>query len=83
MDDRNSKPTGTMEECSLNISDMKEYCGCRFAIKGCAILFVENGFAICKINYQRFSMRKGYLGILFYDDMVHFERVSSTFKCIV
>ena len=83
MDDRNSKPTGTMEECSLNISDMKEYCGRRFEIRGCAILFVESGFATCKINYQRFSMRKGYLGILFYDDMVHFERVSSTFKCIV
>ncbi len=54
-----------MEECSLNISDMKEYCGRRFEIRGCAILFVESGFATCKINYQRFSMRKGYLGILF------------------
>lgn len=59
MDDRNSKPTGTMEECSLNISDMKEYCGRRFEIRGCATLFVESGFATCKINYQRFPCGKG------------------------
>lgn len=83
MDANDSKPTGTIEECSLNISDMKEYCGKRFEIRGCAILFVESGFATCKINCQRFAVRNGCLGILFYDDMVNFERVSSTFKCVV
>lgn len=71
------------ENCTLNISDMKEHCGKRFAINGCAILFTENGFAICKVNYQRYAMRKGYLGILFYDDTVVFERISNNFKCIV
>lgn len=83
MADSKPNPEMKMEEYSLNISDMREYCGRRFDIHGCAILFVESGFATCKINYQRFSMRKGYLGILFYDDMVAFERVSVQFRCIV
>lgn len=70
-------------ECSLNISNMRKYCGKRFNINGCAIFFSESGFAICKINHQRFPMRKGCLGVLFYDDTVYFENVSATFKCIV
>lgn len=71
------------ENCTLSISDMKEHCGKRFAIKGCAILFVESGVAVCKVNYQRYAIRKGYLGIVFYDDIVVIERTSANFKCIV
>lgn len=71
------------ENCILSISDMKEHCGRKFAINGCAILFVESGYAICKVNYQRYAMRKGYLGILFYDDTVVFDKVSADFRCIV
>lgn len=77
-----SNPVIALAECSLRISGMKEYCGKRFDINGCAILFIERGFAICKINHQRFSMCKGYLGVLFYDDTVYFESVSNAFRCI-
>lgn len=69
--------------CTLCISDMKEHCGKRLVIKGCAILFVESGFAICKVNYQKYAMRKSYLGIVFYDDNVVIEQTSANFKCIV
>ena len=69
--------------CTLSISDMKELCGRRFAINGCAILFAEAGYATCKVNCQRYAMRKGYLGILFYDDTVVFEQTSKEFRCIV
>ena len=76
--------TGNFSEtCSLDISDMKAYCGKRFFIKGCAILFVKSGCAKCKINYQLYSMRKGYLGVMFYDDIVMFEQMSAQFECIV
>lgn len=71
------------ENCTLSISDMKEHCGKRFAISGCAILFAEAGYAICKVNYERYAMRKGYLGIMFYDDTVVFEQTSKEFRCIV
>lgn len=68
--------------CSLVITDMKEHCGEPLPIKGCAILLVESGVGVTKVNYQRFSMRKGYLGIFFYDDNVVIERVSKQFKCV-
>lgn len=82
---RNLTPTSSSQSdnCTLHISDLKEHCGKRFAINGCAILFVESGYGICTVNYQRYTLRKNYLGILFYDDIVVFEKVSARFKCIV
>lgn len=46
-------------------------------------MYIEDGYAVCKVNYHRYALRKGYLGILFYDDAVVFEHTSSVFKCRV
>lgn len=82
MENPASKSDCNSENCTLDISDMKEHCGKRFAINGCCILFVESGYATCKVNYQRYAIRRGYLGILFYDDAVYFEDTSASFRCI-
>lgn len=71
------------EDCSLSITDMKDICGERFDTKGCTIFLVQSGFAAVKINYQRYALRRGSVGVLFYDDIVFIERVSRSFKCIV
>lgn len=78
-----SNSSGQSDNCTLGIFDLKDHCGKRFAINGCAILFVESGYAICSVNYQRYALRRGYLGILFYDDVVVFEKISASFRCNV
>lgn len=71
------------DDCSLSIMDMKDICGKRFDTKGCTIFLVQGGFGAAKINYQRYALRRGSVGVLFYDDIVFIEQVSRNFKCIV
>lgn len=71
------------DDCFLSIADMKDCCDKRFDTKGCTIFLVQSGFAVTKINYQRYALQHGSVGILFYDDIVFMEQVSKGFKCIV
>ncbi|MCC8039347.1 MAG: helix-turn-helix transcriptional regulator [Bacteroidales bacterium] len=50
-------------------------------IQGCTVIWVDGGAAIVKVNHNRLALRRGCLGVLFYDDEVVVERVSRCFRC--
>lgn len=61
-------------------TDLTKNVGTRMDIAGSVVLLIESGYAVISVNFKRWTLRKGDVLILFYDDVIVLNRKSALFS---
>lgn len=65
---------------AVGTTDLKQSGGNLIDTDGCVILLVMSGYAGVTINFKKKALRRGYLAVLFYDDVFSIDETSEKFS---
>lgn len=65
---------------SVGMTDLKKSGGNLIDTSGCILLMVTSGYATASVNFRSYPLRKGYIALVFYDEVFRMEQISASFS---